>query len=438
MFSSIQFNRIKGLTLSYPELGKIKIGQLGQERTSQGGTKYRLPEKLDHFRITLRVRDQSGQFALDEELHKSLGPEPKELNVTLVYDDPTLNCPSRLNCYDGSRRWCHGNGEQALRLDAQGIYRERDCPCSLLSSPEESAENKGKPKNQIIRCKPYGVLRVQLPDKHESIGVYGFRTTSAETISNILAVQASILMHTGGVLGGISLRLRIYPATDNTPGGPSRSWKVTLDLPPGGWAEVDEAAKRIVQARLTTRYDMKAIEAAHRKALAAVVEHPEDAEEIIDELFPKPITVVNGVEVMDAEPEGDGDGNPPIEIVTKPEPEPQAHADPSAASSAPPAPEPPPDEDPNLKDEVAFREALEAEAQAKGDLATAFIAKQVGILKSLMLRKGFVQTATSWARDGKPLTEPLEKFDRNKRMKFCEHLLKLPDAVKIFQEEIPW
>jgi hypothetical protein len=93
--------------------------------------------------------------------------------------------------------------------------------------------------------------------------------------------------------------------------------------------------------------------------------------------------------------------------------------------------------DPNLADEAAFREAWEAEAQSSGDLVTAFVAKQVGILKDLMRRKGFVQTATSWAREGKPLTEPLEKFDRNKRERFAVHLLKLPDAEPK-QEKMPW
>jgi hypothetical protein len=437
MFSSIQFNRIKGLTLSYPELGKVKIGQLGQERTSQSGTKYRLPEKLDHFRVTLRVRDKEGQFALDEEVHKALGPEPKELNVTLVYDDPTLNCPSRLNAYDGSRRWCHGNGERALRLDGQGIYRECECPCPLLSSPEEAAENKGKAKNQIVRCKPYGTLRVQLPIKQESIGVYGFRTTSAETISNLLAVQASVLMHTGGVLGGIPLRLRIYPATDNTPGGPSRSWKVTLDLPPGGWDEVDEAAKRLVQARLATRYDMKAIEASHRKALAAVVEHPEDADSIIDELFPKPITIIDGVEVLDEEPEADG--GPVLNTTAVVEPPKGASAQPAVASEPEKAPDradsvaqgpgvrdapPPPPPDSVLVWTENY--AIEVKAGSPEVKAEA-IKAQVEALEVLAKRKGY-----EFSR----LTKPLTEFSRQQRHGFFEHLKAMPDVEQ--QAALPW
>lgn len=422
MFSSIQFNRIKGLIPSYPELGKIKIGQLGPERTSQGGKKFRLPEKLDHFRVTLRVRGADGQFALDEDVHKALGPQPKELPVTLVYDDPTLNCPSRLNCYDGSRRWCHGNGEQALRLDGQGIYRERPCPCALLTSPEEAEENTKRSPHQLLKCKPYGVLRVQLPIKQGSIGVYGFRTTSSETISNLLAVQASVLLHTGGVLGGIPLRLRLYPATDNTPGGPSKSWKVTLDLPPGGWEEVDEAAKHLVQARLTTRLDMKAIEAAHRKALAAVVERPEEAEAIIDELFPKPILVIDGVEIVEDEPD--------------PEAEPQA----GTAPHAPPAPAPTEDqmgqpvvplhtpaaEEPPPPDAVLqFQEAYLQEGKAGSDeVKYAAVADQHAALKALMERKG-AALKDGWT---------VEKLTRPRRKEWFDKLQQMPDA----QAGLPW
>jgi hypothetical protein len=304
MIGASIFTHIKLLQPSFPELGRIKIGMLGPERTSSKGNKYRTPEKLDHFRVTQRVRDAQGQFALDEEVHKLVGEKPTELNVTLLYDDPTLNCPSRLACYVGTRRWCHGDGGTALRLDAAGIYREQACPCPLLLSPETAPENAGKQDpNYHLKCKPNGSLSVQLPYKQSSVGVYRFRTTSVESIQSILTVQGAILMRTGGVLGGIPLRLRLYPATDNTPGGASKSWKVTLDLPPGGWAEVDEAAREIVRNRSASRLGMKAIEADARRQMRALGAGTVEADKLIDELFPRPMTEVNGVEVLDDEPE---------------------------------------------------------------------------------------------------------------------------------------
>lgn len=418
MFNTVSFATIKGLQPSFPELGRVKIGMLGPERTSQGGKKFRLPEKLDHFRVTHRVRDTDGQFALDEEVHRLVGERPTELSVTLLYDDPTLNCPSKLVCYVGSKRWCHGNGERALRLDGQGIYREQTCPCPLLMSPEQAEQNKGKGPNELLKCKPNGSLGMQLPYKKSSVGIYRFRTTSVESIQSLLTVQSAILMRTGGVLAGIPLRLRLYPATDNTPGGASKSWKVTLDLPPGGWDEVDESAREIVRARATSRLSMKAIEAQTRRQMKALMDGSEEADQIIEELFPKPITLVDGVEVLDEEPDA---GEPPIQIMMTPQEEPKPAAE--AAPSSPPAAEAPPPPDAAL----LFQEAYAIEGKAgSAEVKYAAIADQLSALKLLMQRKGY--------SDDK-LKRPLDhQWSRAHRKAFFENLLAMPDG----QAALPW
>jgi hypothetical protein len=416
MFSTVNFASIKGLMPSYPVLGYVKIGILGDERTSKAGNKYRMPVKLDHFRVTFRVRDERGQFLLDQEVHRIVGEKPLELAVSLLYDDPTLNCPARLNCYVGSKRWCHGNGEQALRLDAQGIYREQACPCPLLMSPEQATENAGKSPNDLLKCKPNGSLGMQLPYKKSSIGIYRFRTTSVESIQSILTVQGAVLMRTGGVLAGIPLRLRLYPATDNTPGGASKSWKVTLDLPPGGWDEVDAAAQEIVKARATSRLSMKAIEAQARRQMKALVEDTDEAAAIIEELFPKPITDVNGVEVLTEDEVIDGyvaDLTPAEPVAAAPggnggpvqTPEPPAEPTPAPA-------EPPPPPDAALLFDEAFKQetatgAKEVKAQA--------IADQVKALEVLITLSGY---------DPHNLKKPLGQFSRGEREGFCSMLSK--------------
>lgn len=439
MFSTVNFSLIKGLQSSFPELGRIKIGMLGPEKVSQGGKKFRMPVKLDYIRVTQRVRDAEGQFALDEEVHKVVGEKPTELAVTLLYDDPTLNCPSRLACYQGSRRWCHGNGEQALRLDAQSVYREQACPCPLLLAPESAEENRGKSENQLIKCKPNGSLGVQLPYKQSSVGIYRFRTTSLESIQSILTVQSAILMRTGGVLGGIPLRLRLYPATDNTPGGAAKSWKVTLDLPAGGWAEVDEAAREIVRARSSSRVAMKAIEADARRKMKALGTGTSEADALIDELFPRPVTECGGVEVLDDEPDGSTADLGPI-LDAEPEP-PATEAPPAPAPDVPwETPAPPkvePDPEPPLTDEARFLDAWDAEKGAGTDAVRAeCVAIQLDALKGIMRLKGYVPTSSgSWALGRQPLTEPLEKFSRDKRKAFCGHLCKMPDVNPVAPQQ---
>src|SRR5262249_48057625 len=54
------------------ELGKIKIGGLGEKRTSKSGGEYRMPVKLDHFRITKLTRDKNGDLIEDAELMAAL------------------------------------------------------------------------------------------------------------------------------------------------------------------------------------------------------------------------------------------------------------------------------------------------------------------------------------------------------------------------------
>lgn len=93
-------------------------------------------------------------------------------------------------------------------------------------------------------------------------------------------------------------------------------------------------------------------------------------------------------------------------------------------------------EDPDLADEAAFLEAVEAESSAKGDdLKKALVAKQLGILKDLMVRKGY---------RGDKLKRPLAEFSREERLGFLKHLLAMPDVhlepppPDTAQAALPW
>jgi len=99
---------------------------------------------------------------------------------------------------------------------------------------------------------------------------------------------------------------------------------------------------------------------------------------------------------------------------------------PQAAEPAAKAPaNPPPSVDPNLADEAAFREAYNEEENVTGDLQTAMVAKQTGVIRDLMTRKGY---------DEKRLKAPLDGFTRKQRLDFFQHLFDLPDT----QQELPW
>src|SRR5687768_3771278 len=68
------FNTLKtdGAKPRLCELGKIKIGGLGEARQKQGGGTWRLPRKDDHFTITTLYRDARGDLLPDKELMDQL------------------------------------------------------------------------------------------------------------------------------------------------------------------------------------------------------------------------------------------------------------------------------------------------------------------------------------------------------------------------------
>ena len=98
-----------------PEFGKIKIGGKGETRKTSNGKEFQIPVKFDYFVITTLQRDETGNFIKDEVLHKALsekyGTEHfTRIPIRLLYNDPSMNFPSRLVCYKGKSAVCSGDG----------------------------------------------------------------------------------------------------------------------------------------------------------------------------------------------------------------------------------------------------------------------------------------------------------------------------------------
>ena len=201
---------IKGLTLGLAEIGKIKIGKKGAERTSKAGNKFRLPTKDDHFTITTLERDGNDDFKVDMRIMKELGENPKELRIMLIYDDIDQNFPTRYARYFGTKCVCSGNGERARLInDKTGEIKEIACDPSACPHIKER------------RCKINGTLNCLLENTNTLGGVYKFRTTSYHSVKQILSSLLFIQRMTGGTLAGIPLFLTLSPkhvSPDNTKG----------------------------------------------------------------------------------------------------------------------------------------------------------------------------------------------------------------------------
>jgi hypothetical protein len=198
---------IKNLTRRLVETHKIKIGGHSEkEKTGQGGNKYRLPVKFNHFVVTGLDKDKNDNFIIDKVIMDQVGKEPKSLDIMLLSDDPDKNFMTAYQLYTGKTCACRGDGETASRIktkDDNGkildppIYHNVDC------NPEtcEFALSKA--------CKPSGILSCMIPQSAKIGGVAKFRTHSWNSIINILSSLETIKLITGGVLFGIPLKMEL-------------------------------------------------------------------------------------------------------------------------------------------------------------------------------------------------------------------------------------
>jgi len=323
---------IKGLTPALPERGKIKIGIKGETKRSQRGVEFQPPVKLDHFVVTTLERDRSGNFKMDSDVHNLLGsPKPTKIPISLLYDDPTLNFPTRYGCYHGRTLWCSGDGEAAMRLvdeksDKPDAPRHQvECPC-----PRKEPYYKGQD-----RCKMNGVLSCLIDGAGGLGGVWKLRTTSYNTIVGILSSMAFLKSITGGPLAGIPFDLVIRPKQVADPEGRAQVVYVVGLEYAGNMTELRERGRLIALDRATTHLYIETIEDQARAALNAhtpTVPLPGDTtDEIVEEFYPEqaqgdsaPVsheTPTERPKPEDFEPAKPGDGVP---ITDAPEPAPES------------------------------------------------------------------------------------------------------------------
>ncbi|MEJ2672818.1 MAG: hypothetical protein P8168_11600 [Deltaproteobacteria bacterium] len=314
---------IKGLTPQLAERGKIKIGEKGETKTSQGGKQFAQPRKLDHFVITTMQRDAAGRLMPDTGLMARINPEGKklvEIPVRLLYDDIDLNFLTRYSCYKGNRCWCSGDGEVAARLTGEnGKYQEVSCPCERQDPLYQGND----------KCKTLGTLQVLIEGVDRIGGVWKFRTTSWNTVNAVLSSLALIKTITGGPLAGIPLLMVLSPKTVTVPttGQNMVVFVVSLEYR-GPEKELAELGYELAKRRMEHRVRMETIEEQARKLLVAPhQEPPQEQEETAAEFFPEGAAA--GTEG------GDGQGTAEEQVYTIPQGNKQASPEPQEAVTLP-------------------------------------------------------------------------------------------------------
>lgn len=262
---------LKNIIPLLKEIGAIKIGKKGEVRTSQKtGTEYRLPEKFDHFEVVSKHRDEHGDFIPDAPIMNLIGDNAKELNITLLYNDPTLNFTTSMNMYKGGKCLCRGDAETATTEDGT----QKAC------NPDTCVNFQTK------KCKPNGILSVVLSDAPRLGGVYKFRTTSINSIRSILSSMFYIQSLTGGMLASIPLKMTVSPQTVNPIDSPTAQTIYVVNIEFAG--TMDDLQERVVQItsqRVNMQQKIAELE-IQAKANMAIPESTEEIEDIEAEFYP--------------------------------------------------------------------------------------------------------------------------------------------------------
>jgi hypothetical protein len=276
---------VKGLMPGLMEVGKIKIGIKGDMVKSKDGNEFRLPQKIDHFRIVKNERDENDDYILDDQIIEIIKDNPaavydKEMNIIgipirLLYNEIDLVFPTQYVSYVNGKLSCSGNGIKGTTRDG----REVACPCKRLDGAYT-----GKDK-----CKISGTLSCIIEGSNVG-GCYKFRTTSINSARYILSSLMLIKAATGGLLSFIPLRLVINPKKTIIPatGQPTTIYVVTVEFQ-GGIDQLQKKALEMGKERVSLIENMRDIEIEARKIVSSDVDTDKEEKEFAEEFFPENI-----------------------------------------------------------------------------------------------------------------------------------------------------
>lgn len=259
------------------ETGAIKIGGKGKEKISQKtGQPYRPPVKYDHFVIRTKQKGVNGDYNIDPIMKKwgysgTFEDGPVELDIYLLYNDPTANFLTSYRQYKGGKCMCSGNGIEAVKADGTKVVCNTET-CPIFKSS---------------KCKPNGILSVILKDAPTIGGVYKFRTTSYNSIRQILSSMFLIQSATGGYLANIPLKMTLTPKTVNPIDSPTAQTAYIVNIIfPGNAEDLHKATIELVKERALMKNEILQIEEQAKRALCAP-ESSESIMEIEEEFYPE-------------------------------------------------------------------------------------------------------------------------------------------------------
>jgi len=411
---------IKNLKVMLPEHGKIKAGTKGEEVVSEGGKKFRLPKKLDHFIITTTERDEGGNLILDTDLMEALKKSDdaivdKEKNligipIRLLYNSIDLNFQTRYACYVGGKCVCSGNGETGRTRDGRDVK----CPCKQLNF-----DYKGKDK-----CKANGRL-ICLIDGASIVGAcHILRTTSINTVKSVLGSLAFIQAAASGMLAFLPLHLILKPKTVTIPSGAPSTVYVSSIVYRGSIEQMRDKALMMAKEKAQFLIEMDTVEESARELIEQEVESEQEQLEVQQEFYPDSIDA----EVIDnpAEHPAEQKKDPkPDKPKTTPKPDPKKEPPETTKPEEPPAEQKPEESKCEPEKESEPEKSEKPEEKADDTPITKDQKREIVALK----KKNKITDLAVWAK----LLEPFEVKTANSLTETQAHTF-----IAILKDEIPF
>lgn len=278
---------IKGIQPALAEGGKIKIGELGEEKTSRTGKKFRMPVKLDYFLVTKTTRDAKGDLEVDEPLMSALPADSdgavRAIPIVLHSDNIDDVFPTAYAMYSGRKLACRGDGQKAARWGftndgkRSAVPQEVACTCPMLQAKSGNV------------CKPHGTLHCSIvaPGQAVAGAVHKWRTTSLISIQRMIGSLQQILA-TCGTMRGLPLWLRVEPVQVAPDGQVSTVYCCHVELRAKDLMSVQRQALELLQMRRALHTGD--IDGAYRALIqppASTEETEEEQAEVAQEFYPE-------------------------------------------------------------------------------------------------------------------------------------------------------
>lgn len=262
------------------ELGKIKIGGLGDERTGKSGGKYRMPVKYDEFRITTLNRGPDGLLVEDSALMAALPKDAdgklRTLPVSLLSNDLEEVMQASYLWYNGKRLAGKSDGETlTVHFDHEkGTWLDKP---KVVPWDAKYADIKVK---GVPLFKLHCTLNVVIASQIARFGgLYKFRTTSRITSDQLYGSLVQLRQLTGGVLRGLPLQLVVRPMQVAPNGQPTTIYVVHVELRGADIAAIQARALELAQFEVQNIKQIAATQAEYRQLLAAPDEFADVEEE---------------------------------------------------------------------------------------------------------------------------------------------------------------